>query len=78
MPYFSTRIIAHSLTIFDMAGPAYGALGGTFKVVRILQVVSLISIIGMAANLISGMVSQNYSPSDVVVGTLSVVGSPPS
>ena len=56
-----------------MAGPDYGALGGTFKVVRILQVLSLISIIGMAANLISGMVSQNYAPSDVVVGTLSVV-----
>lgn len=56
-----------------MAGPAFGALGGTFKVVRVLQVVSLISIIGMAANLISGMVSQNYAPSDVVVGTLSVV-----
>lgn len=56
-----------------MAGPAYGALGGTFKVVRILQAVSLISVIGMAANLISGMVSQNYTPSDVVVGTLSVV-----
>lgn len=56
-----------------MAGPDFGALGGTFKVVRILQVLSLISIIGMAANLISGMVSQNYAPSDVVVGTLSVV-----
>lgn len=56
-----------------MAGPDYGALGGTFKVVRVLQVISLISIIGMAANLISGMVSQNYTPSDVVVGTLSVV-----
>lgn len=56
-----------------MAGPEYGALGGTFKVVRILQVISLISIIGMAANLISGMVSQNYTPSDVVVSTLSVV-----
>lgn len=56
-----------------MAGPDYGALGGTFKVVRILQAISLISIIGMAANLISGMVSQNYTPSDVVVGTLSVV-----
>jgi hypothetical protein len=56
-----------------MAGPEYGALGGTFKIVRVLQVISLISIIGMAANLISGMVSQSYRPSDVVVGTLSVV-----
>jgi hypothetical protein len=57
-----------------MAGPDYGALGGTFKIVRVLQVISLLSIIGMAANLISGMVSLNYTPSDVVVGTLSVVG----
>ncbi len=61
-----------------MAGPDYGALGGTFKIVRILQVISLLSIIGMAANLISGMVSLNYTPSDVVVGTLSVVCCVPS
>ena len=56
-----------------MAGPDYGALGGTFKIVRILQAVCLISIIGMAANFISEMVSNNTSPSDVLVGTLSVV-----
>ena len=55
-----------------MAGPN-GALGGTFKIVRILQVVSLIAIIGMAANFISEMVSNNNAPSDVLVGTLSVV-----
>ena len=55
-----------------MAGPN-GALGGTFKIVRILQVVSLIAIIGMAANFISDMVSNNHAPSDVLVGTLSVV-----
>ena len=55
-----------------MAGPN-GALGGTFKIVRVLQVVSLIAIIGMAANFISDMVSNNYAPSDVLVGTLSIV-----
>lgn len=56
-----------------MAGPDYGAVGGTFKIVRILQAISLIAIIGMAANFISEMVSHNSTPSDVIVGTLSVV-----
>lgn len=55
-----------------MAGPD-GALGATFKIVRILQAVSLIAIIGMAANFISQMVQNNNAPSDVLVGTLSVV-----
>ena len=56
-----------------MAG-SNGALGGTFKIVRILQIISLIAIIGMASNFISQMVSSNNAPSDVLVGTLSVVG----
>ena len=56
-----------------MAGPAFGALGATFKIVRALQAVSLIAIIGMAANFISEMVQSNKSPSDVLVGTLSIV-----
>ena len=55
-----------------MAGPD-GALGGTFKIARLLQIVSLIAIIGMASNFISEMVSNNNAPSDVLVGTLSVV-----
>ncbi|KAL9015789.1 MAG: hypothetical protein Q9185_006824 [Variospora sp. 1 TL-2023] len=55
-----------------MAGPN-GALGATFKIVRILQTISLIAIIGMAAYFISQMVSNNNAPSDVLVGTLSVV-----
>lgn len=59
-----------------MAGPNGGALGGTFKIARVLQVVSLIAIIGMAANFISEMVSHNNAPSDVLVGTLSIVGFP--
>ncbi|KAL8932377.1 MAG: hypothetical protein Q9211_006348 [Gyalolechia sp. 1 TL-2023] len=54
-----------------MAGPD-GALGATFKVVRILQALSLIAVIGMAANFISQMVQHNNAPSDVLVGTLSV------
>ena len=55
-----------------MAGPD-GALGGAFKIARVLQIISLIAIIGMASNFISEMVSNNNAPSDVVVGTLSVV-----
>lgn len=42
-------------------------------IARVLQAVSLISIIGMAANFISEMISHNDTPSDVLVGTLSVV-----
>ena len=57
-----------------MAGPDYGALGATFKIVRLLQVISLLGCIGMAANFISQMVSQDDSPSEELVGTLSVVG----
>ncbi|KAL9030440.1 MAG: hypothetical protein Q9196_001445 [Gyalolechia fulgens] len=60
-----------------MAGPD-GALGATFKVVRILQALSLIAVIGMAANFISQMVQHNNAPSDVLVGTLSVVSRPES
>ncbi|CAF9918401.1 MAG: hypothetical protein HETSPECPRED_003747 [Heterodermia speciosa] len=54
-----------------MAGPD-GALGGTFKIARLLQIISLIAIIGMASNFISEMVANNNAPSDVLVGTLSV------
>lgn len=60
-----------------MAGPD-GALGAAFKIVRILQALSLIAIIGMAANFISQMVQHNNAPSDVLVGTLSVVSTPES
>lgn len=56
-----------------MAGPDHGALGSTFKIVRIFQAVSLIAIIGMAANFVSQIVSSNNQPSNVLVGTLSVV-----
>ena len=59
-----------------MAGSDNGALGTTFKVVRMLQAVSLVAIIGMAAYFISQMVSNNNAPSDVIVGTLSVVSLP--
>ncbi|KAK2781682.1 hypothetical protein FQN52_007197 [Onygenales sp. PD_12] len=49
-----------------------GALGTTFKIVRILQAVCLITIIGMTANFISDMVKNDVTPPQVLVGTLSV------
>lgn len=56
-----------------MFGPNYGALGTSFTVVRGLQAISLIAIIGMTANFISEMVQANSKPPVVLVGTLSVV-----
>lgn len=56
-----------------MAGPSYGALGATFKVVRILQIICMIAVIGMTANFIAQMVNNNNSPPEVLVGTISVV-----
>jgi len=55
-----------------MPAPAYGALGMTFTVVRGMQAVCLISIIGMTANFISEMVSADNTPPSVLIGTLSV------
>ncbi|KKY18041.1 hypothetical protein UCRPC4_g05244 [Phaeomoniella chlamydospora] len=55
-----------------MAGPNYGALGTTFKIARILQIISLITVIGMTANFVSEIVSDNDHPPSVLIGTLSV------
>ena len=57
-----------------MAGAANGALGSTFKITRVLQVVSLVAIIGMTANFVSEMVNANTTPPKILVGTLSIVG----
>ncbi|PGH11188.1 hypothetical protein AJ79_05030 [Helicocarpus griseus UAMH5409] len=50
-----------------------GALGITYKVVRVLQAVCLIAIIGMTANFISDMVESHVTPPQVLVGTISVM-----
>jgi len=55
-----------------MAGPDYGALGATFKSVRVLQAVCLITIIGMTANFISMMVTSDQAAPSVLIGTLSI------
>jgi len=54
-------------------GPNYGVLGATFKVTRALQVACMVAVIGMTANFISEVVSQNATPPPVLIGTLSVV-----
>jgi hypothetical protein len=56
-----------------MAPQNFGALGATYTVVRGMQAISMISIIGMTANFISEMVSAKQSPPSVLIGTLSVV-----
>jgi len=55
-----------------MQGPNFGALGATFTVVRGMQAISLISIIGMTANFIAEMIAVEQAPPNVLVGTLSV------
>lgn len=51
----------------------FGALGASFTIVRGLQGVCLLSIIGMTSNFISEMVQADQEPPKVLIGTLSVV-----
>jgi len=55
--------------------PSYGAppLSATFLVVRVMQVISLIVILGLTANFINEMVMANLVPDKETVGTISVV-----
>ena len=55
--------------------PTYGAapLSQTFLLVRIMQVISMITIVGMTANFVSEIVSAGIEPPKEFVGTLSVV-----
>jgi len=54
--------------------PTYGAapLSQTFLLVRIMQVISMITIVGMTANFVSEIVSTGIEPPKEFVGTLSV------
>lgn len=53
--------------------PNYGAIGGTFVSVRALQVISMLTIIGITSNFISEMVNANLTAPQELIGTLSVV-----
>lgn len=52
--------------------PQLGALGVTFTGLRLLQFVSLISIIGLLANFIDEIVSSQHAVPDVMIGTITV------
>ncbi|KAJ5580285.1 uncharacterized protein N7459_006270 [Penicillium hispanicum] len=52
--------------------PCYGALGATFQLARIFQGCSLIAIIGMVAKFISVIVSNDATPPNILIGTISV------
>lgn len=58
---------------YTMAKQNFGALGAAFTVVRGMQIISLVTIIGMTANFIQEMVNAKQAPPKVLVGTLSVV-----
>lgn len=55
-----------------MQTPQYGALGAALQLARVFQMCSLIAIIGMTANFISEIVSNDLTPPDVLIGTISV------
>ncbi|KAJ5109634.1 hypothetical protein N7532_002279 [Penicillium argentinense] len=50
----------------------YGALGATFQIARLFQACSLIAIIGMTAKFISSIVSQNATPPNILIATITV------
>lgn len=54
----------------------HGALGATFHLARLFQGCSLIAIIGMTANFISTMVSNDSTPPNILIGTITVVRLP--
>lgn len=56
-----------------MQTPQYGALGAALQLARVFQMCSLIAIIGMTANFISEIVSNDLTPPDVLIGTISIV-----
>lgn len=53
--------------------PAFGALGAMFTTMRLLQAVSLVSIIGLTSNFVAELVSSDFSTPSALVGTLVVV-----
>jgi hypothetical protein len=55
------------------AHPALGALGYTYSAMRVMQGISLLTIIGLAANFISEAVNAGYHAPSALVGTLVVV-----
>lgn len=55
--------------------PSYGAapLSKTFVLVRAMQVISMVAIVGMTANFVSEIIQSGVEPPKEIVGTLCVV-----
>lgn len=53
--------------------PALGALGMTFTVMRVMQFISLITIIGISGNFVAEVVNADLNPPSALIGTLVVV-----
>lgn len=56
--------------------PQLGAMGVTFSIMRAFQFVSLIAIIGLCANFISGIAAAEHDAPAELIGTLTVVRLP--
>ncbi|PYH94156.1 hypothetical protein BO71DRAFT_399107 [Aspergillus ellipticus CBS 707.79] len=52
--------------------PPFGLLGATFLIARVIQLCCLITIIGLTANFIAEIVSNNASPPGIFIGTITV------
>ena len=61
-----------------MPVPTYGAapISNTFLLVRVLQIISMIIVIGIASNFVSLIVNSGVEAPQEFVGTLSVVSNP--
>lgn len=53
--------------------PQLGALGLTFSVMRAMQFVSLVIIIGLSSGFVADIVGSDYAPPSALIGTLVVV-----
>ena len=61
-----------------MPVPTYGAapISNTFLLVRVLQIISMMIVIGIASNFVSLIVNSGVEAPQEFVGTLSVVSTP--
>lgn len=77
LPLFKTSF--STSTSDKMPVPSYGAmpLSKTFLLVRILQVISMVVIVGITSNFIGNIVNLGVEPPKEFVGTISIVGSIP-
>jgi hypothetical protein len=51
----------------------YGILGDSYQILRVAQFITLVIIIGLAANFVAKMIEANANPPSLVVAILSLV-----